>query len=56
MYAVLNLNYKPSEFADLPQSEKAFVIACIENKVEAEKKRKREMQAHTAKAKGRRRH
>lgn len=29
--------YKPSEFAALPPKEKAFVIACIDNKVEAER-------------------
>lgn len=49
-YAVLNMNYKPSEFNDLSQKEKAFVIAAIDRKLENEKK-----QADKAKAKGRRR-
>ncbi len=38
MYAVLNFHWKPAEFAALNQHEKAFVIASIDKRVEAEKK------------------
>jgi len=38
MYAALNLGYKPREFSDLPLKEKAFLIACIDEKISAEKK------------------
>lgn len=53
MYAVLNMGYKPSEFANLPQKERAFVIECINEKIEAEKRHAREMKAKAPK--GRRR-
>lgn len=52
MYAVLNMNYKPSEFSNLPVREKAFVIACIHNKIDAEKRAQAEMKLN-AKRKGR---
>lgn len=42
MYAVLKLRWKPSEFACLSDEEKAFVIACIDEQLEAEKKANRE--------------
>lgn len=37
MYTVLNFNWPPSQFANLTRKEKAFVIACIDKKVKAEK-------------------
>lgn len=37
MYAVLNMGYKPSEFANLPPKEKAFVVASIRIKMESQK-------------------
>lgn len=37
MYAVLRLRWKPSDFALLGQKEKAFVIACIDEQIRAEK-------------------
>lgn len=43
MYAVLNLGYKPSEFARLPLHEKMFLIACIDKKIEAEKAQQRQL-------------
>jgi len=43
------MNYKPSEFNNLPQREKALVIAAIDRKLENEKK-----QADKAKARGKR--
>ena len=45
MYAVLHMNYKPSEFSSLPQKEKAFVIACINEKVAAANRNAREAKA-----------
>ena len=36
MYAVLNFHWKPSEFARLGRKEKAFVVACIDERVRAE--------------------
>jgi len=53
MYAVLNLGYKPAEFANLPQREKAFVIHCINEKVEAERRHAAEMKKQAGKAKSR---
>lgn len=37
MYAVLNFHWTPNQFNNLGRKEKAFVIACIDNRVEAEK-------------------
>lgn len=36
MYAVLNFHWTPEQFAKMGWKEKAFVIACIDNRVEAE--------------------
>lgn len=36
MYAVLNFFWTPKQFAQLDIKEKAFVIACIDNRIEAE--------------------
>ena len=38
MYAVLNFHWKPQDFANLSTKEKAFVIASIDKRVEAEKR------------------
>lgn len=51
MYAVLNMNYTPSKFADLPQKEKAFVISCIIQKLEAEKREMSKIKMSNAKRK-----
>ena len=40
MYTILNFNWKPSDFANLSLKEKAFVIACIDKRIEAEEKEK----------------
>lgn len=37
MYAVLNFHWTPTQFASLGRREKAFVIACIDERVKAEK-------------------
>ena len=41
MYAVLNFHWTPRQFAEMGLKEKAFVIACIDNRVEAEEREKR---------------
>jgi len=38
----------------LPQRAKAYVIACIQNEMDAEKKRQAEMKSKMSKGKGRR--
>jgi len=38
MYAVLNMGYTPSQYINLNQKERAFVIACIQIKIDEEKK------------------
>jgi len=38
MYAVLNMGYKPSDWVNLSQKEKAFIIASITIKLDEEKK------------------
>lgn len=42
MYAVLKLRWFPTEFVNLSDEEKAFVIACIDEQLEADKKASRE--------------
>ncbi len=38
MYAVLNFHWTPRQFVEMGINEKAFVIACIDNRIEAEDK------------------
>lgn len=38
MYAVLNMGYTPSQWINLTQRERAFVMASIQIKLEEEKK------------------
>jgi hypothetical protein len=38
MYAVLNMGYTPSQYINLNQKERAFIIASILIKIEEEKK------------------
>lgn len=45
MYAVLNFFWTPKQFAQLDIKEKAFVIACIDNRIEAEESEKRKMES-----------
>lgn len=37
MYAVLDFHWKPCDFAELGGREKAFVIACIDEQIKANK-------------------
>ena len=53
MYAVLNIGYAPSQYINLSQKERAFIIACIKIKIEEEKRQK--SKAKSNKGKGRRR-
>lgn len=41
MYAVLEMNYTPSQFVNLPINEKAFIIASIQLKMEEERRKNR---------------
>ena len=41
MYAVLNFHWTPRQFAEMSRKEKAFAIACIDKRVEAEEKERR---------------
>ena len=52
-YALHKLRIKPSEFMEMDEYEKAFVIACIDIRCEAEEKQAKEMDKKTKK--GRRR-
>jgi hypothetical protein len=38
MYMLINHGWEPSKFNDMPISEKAFVIACIDREVAARPK------------------
>jgi carbonic anhydrase len=37
MYTILNFHWTPNQFNELNRKEKAFVIACIDERVQAEK-------------------
>lgn len=43
MYCVLNMGYTPSQYINLSQKERAFVIASVKIKVEEEKKQERKI-------------
>lgn len=45
MYAVLNMGYTPSQFIELNQKERAFVIASIQLKIEEEKKQAKKLKS-----------
>ena len=49
MYAVLNMGYTPSQWINLKQKEKAFIIAAIKIKIEEEKKQQSKMKSHKKK-------
>ncbi|MEG0297625.1 MAG: hypothetical protein RR620_12975 [Clostridium sp.] len=42
-YCIHKFHWKPSEFVNLPINEKAFVMACIDERVAEEKKEKSRM-------------
>ena len=52
-YALHKLKIKPSEFSEMDDYEKAFVIACIEIKCEEDAKQAKEIEKQSKK--GRRR-
>ena len=54
MYATLNMGYTPSQWMNLTQREKAFIMACIQIKLEEEKKAKAKAALNARKSKGRR--
>lgn len=41
MYAVLNFHWTPSQFNSMGRKEKAFVMACIDKRVQAEEESRR---------------
>nr|DAI52594.1 MAG TPA: tail assembly chaperone protein [Caudoviricetes sp.] len=43
MYTVLNFHWTPNQFSNLTRKEKAFVIACIDKRVEAEREEMNKM-------------
>ena len=49
MYAVLNMGYTPSQFANLSINEKSFVMACVQIKLEEEKKQNAKLKANSRK-------
>lgn len=54
MYAVLNMGYTPSQWINLHERDKAFIIASIQIKLEEEKKANAKAKANINKSKGRR--
>lgn len=53
-FCLQKFGWEPSKFLNLPVRERAFVIASIEVRCEAEKKKEAELKAKAAKRKGRR--
>ena len=43
MYTILNMNWTPSQFSRLNNKEKAFVIASIDIRIQADEEEKRKM-------------
>lgn len=54
MYCFLNNNLLPSDYINLPQKERAFIIACIQIKLDEEKKQQKKAKMKKP-SKGRRR-
>lgn len=46
MYAVLNMGYTPSQYINLSRKDRDFIIACIDIKLEEEKKSQKKMKAN----------
>ena len=47
MYCFLNNNLLPSEYIKLPQKERAFIIACVQEKIEKEKEENEKLKSMT---------
>lgn len=45
---------RPKIFIDMDEQEKAFIFACVEDKVEAEAEQQKKLERQKAKGKGRR--
>ena len=54
MYAVLNMGYTPSQWLELNYKEKAFIMAAIKMKVDAESKANKKAEQNARKIRGRR--
>lgn len=46
MYCLNKFHWEPSRFVNLPQKEKAFVIACIDERLKQEKAEQSRMKSH----------
>lgn len=53
-FCLQKFGWEPSKFLDMPLRERAFVIASINVRCEAEKKREAELKAKMRKGKGKR--
>ena len=53
-FCLQKFGWEPSKFLDMPLREQAFVIASINVRCEAEKKREAELKAKMRKGKGKR--
>ena len=51
----MRLRIRPSVFVQMDDNEKAFVIACIDKKIEAEKEEEKRMKKNSARHKAGRR-
>lgn len=47
MYALLKLHILPSQWVDLSLEDKAFMIACIDLKIKAEKEQDKKLKSHS---------
>ena len=54
-YAVMKLQWKPSEFAFLPPQDRALMYAFIDEKLREEEKQQKKLKSRGAKRKGGRR-
>lgn len=46
-YCFLNNNLLPSQYIQLPQKERAFIIACVQEKLDKEKKENAKIKANS---------
>ena len=54
MYAVLNMGYTPSQYINLSQKDRAFIIACIKIKIKEEKNAKKRAKMNANRRRARR--
>lgn len=54
MYCVLNMGWTPSQYVNLSQKERAFIIASIQTKIEEEKKQQKKVKKPSSRGRRRR--